>query len=137
MDIPLIVSHSSRAAILNCTVVMTATEVNLDSISSLAVEHTVCVYVWCVCACVCVCMYACVCMRMCVCVVCIQGEGATPVCTVVTTVIGNQIVAVVSDQDMDYKWLVDGQSTPKLSVKASHKISRNKAQSYPWHCRFC
>jgi len=51
-----------------------------------------------------------------------QGEGANSICTVVTTVIGDQIVTVVSDQDMDYKWLVDGQSIPKLSVKTSHEI---------------
>ena len=78
MDIPLIVSPSSRAAILVCTVVTTATEVNLDSISSLAVEHTVrvcvcvCVCVvhvcmcMCVCACWCVRVYVCVCVCMCV-----------------------------------------------------------------------
>ena len=46
-----------------------------------------------------------------------KGEGVTPICTVVTTVIGDQIVTGVNGQDMDYKWLVDGQSTPKLSVK--------------------
>ena len=74
----------------------------------------VCVCVWCVCArvCVCMCVYVCVCA----CVVCIQGD-ITFLCTVVTTVIGDQIVTVVSDQDMDYKWLVE-----KLSDKTSHKI---------------
>lgn len=46
-----------------------------------------------------------------------QGEEVTPMWTVVTTVISDQIVTVVNGQDMDYKWLVDGQSTPKLSVK--------------------
>jgi len=45
-----------------------------------------------------------------------QGEGVTLICTLVTTV-SDQIVAVVNHQDMDYKWLVDGQSTPNLSVK--------------------
>ena len=44
-------------------------------------------------------------------------EGVTTICTVVTTVISDQIVTVVDGQDMDYKWLVDGQTTPKLSVK--------------------
>ena len=73
MDIPLIVSHSSRAAILICTVVTTATEINLDSFSSLVVEHTVCMCV-CVCVCgvcvVCVCVCACefACAYVCVCV---------------------------------------------------------------------
>ena len=46
-----------------------------------------------------------------------QGEGVTTICTVVTTVIGDQIVTVVNSQDIDYKWLVEGQSTTKLSVK--------------------
>ena len=67
MDIPLIVSHSSQAAISICTVVTTATEVNLDSISSLAVEHTVCVCVR-VCVRVCACVCVCVCVSVCVCV---------------------------------------------------------------------
>ena len=68
LDIPPIVSHSSRAATPICTVcvVTTATEVNLDrQFWSLAVEHTVwCMYVcvWCgVCVCVCVCVRVCVC----------------------------------------------------------------------------
>ena len=63
------------------------------------------------------------CVHVCVCV-CVRvwypfkGMSLSyAVCTVVTTVIGDQIVAVVSDQDTDYKWLVDGQSTPNLSVK--------------------
>ena len=46
-----------------------------------------------------------------------HGEGVTTICTVVTTVIGDQIVTVVNSQDIDYKGLVEGQSTPKLSVK--------------------
>jgi len=82
-----------------------------------------CVCVCGVCACVCVRVRVCVCVCVCVCacVVCIQGD-VTFLCTVVTTVIGDQIVTVVSDQDMDYKWLVDGQSILKLSVKTFHEI---------------
>ena len=48
---------------------------------------------------------------------CVPRGEVTPICTVVTTVISDQIVTVVSGQDIDYKWLVDGQSTTKLSVK--------------------
>jgi len=40
--------------------------------------------------------------------VCIKRRGVTPICTVVTTVIGDQIVAEVNGQDMDCKWLVNG-----------------------------
>ena len=145
MDIPLIVSPSSRAAILVCTVVTTATEVNLDSISSLAVEHTVrvcvcvCVCVWCMCVCACVCVHVGVCVCMCVyaCVcVCMCGMHSRgchlPICTVVTAVIGDQIVKVIKTCIIS-SWLMD-----KASHNLQSKRLRNRAHSYhPWHCRFC
>ena len=148
MDIPPVVSHSSQAAIPICTAVTTATEVNLDSIFQFGCwAHTQCV---CVCVCVCVWMHikgrsiSCApychnCERGqdldCQCPSwtightgferVYQGEGLTPICTVVTTVIGDQIVTIVNGQDMDYKWLVDGQIIPKLLVQTSHKITYN------------
>jgi len=64
-----------------------------------------------------VCVHVCVCA----CVVCIQGD-VTFLCTVVTTVIGDQIVAVVSDKTWIISgWLMDRESTPKLSVKTLTK----------------
>ena len=69
----------------------------------------------------------CVCV-LCACVVCIQGD-VTFLCTVLTTVIGDQIVTVVNGQDMDYKWLVDGQSIPKLSVNTLTKLIHGTADS--------
>ena len=62
LDIPPVVSHSPRAATPICTVVTTATEVNLDcQFWSLAVEHTVCV-----CVCVCVVWWGVVCVCVCI-----------------------------------------------------------------------
>ena len=53
---------------------------------------------------------------------CIKGSEVTPIYTVVMRMTGDQIV--VNDQDMDFKQLIDGQSTPKLSVKMLHKLGK-------------
>ena len=53
---------------------------------------------------------------------CIKGSEVTPIYTVATRMTGDQIV--VNDQDMDFKQLIDGQSTPKLSIKMLHKLGK-------------
>ena len=49
--------------------------------------------------------------------VCTKGRGVTAICTVVTTVTVTKLLyTVVNGHATDYKWLVDGQSIPNLSV---------------------
>ena len=56
--------------------------------------------------------------------VCTKGREVAPMWTVVTTVTGNQIVTIVSGQDMDYVsgWLMD--KAPQNSLSISPVICR-------------
>ena len=128
-------SHSKRQFMGSYSCSHTGTEVKLDcQFCRSAVEHTecvcVCVYIWRGCHFPMNCIATTVkevkiltvnvpvgalvilCLN-----VCTKGRGVTAICTVVTTVTVTKLLyTVVNGHATDYKWLVDGQSIPNLSV---------------------